>query len=75
MMASAKGKRSLARAWPVRVVVEMISGRCGMSVFEALGQRDAGERFADGDGVNPDGAGALGWQFVQRRSRETETVR
>jgi len=45
-----------------------------VGVFQAAGEGDAGESFADGDGVNPDGAGVLRGELFESRNGKAETL-
>jgi len=45
-----------------------------VGVFQAAGEGDAGEGFADGDGVNPDGAWMLGGEFFESRNGKAEAL-
>ncbi len=44
-----------------------------IGIFEAFGERDSGESFADGDGVKPDGTGAIGGEFGEFGEGKAET--
>jgi hypothetical protein len=45
-----------------------------MRVAESFGDGDAGESFADGYSVNPDGAGTLRGQFFQFGNGKAEAL-
>jgi len=46
----------------------------GIGVLQAAGEGYAGEGFADGDGVNPDGAGVLSGEFFESRNGKAEAL-
>ena len=46
----------------------------GVGVLQAASERYAGEGFADGDGVNPDGAGVLSGEFFEFRNGKAEAL-
>ncbi len=49
-------------------------GALGVGVFEAAGEGDAGEGFANGDGVDPDRAGMLGGKFFESQNGKAEAL-
>jgi len=49
-------------------------GTLGVGIFQAARQGYAGEGFADGDGVNPDGAGMLGGKLFESRNGKAEAL-
>ncbi len=48
--------------------------KLGIGVFEAFGEGDGGKGFTNGDGVNPDGAGAIGGEFLEGGNGKAETL-
>jgi len=49
-------------------------GALGVGVFQAASEGDAGEGFAYGDGVNPDGAGMLHGELFESQNGKAEAL-
>jgi len=47
-------------------------GPRGVGILQAPSERNAGDGFAYGDGVNPNGARTIRWKFIEARKRKSQ---